>query len=650
MKAVNERIRLSFLFSVLMICVAVDATFHPLPPADLWIFMAMARYILSTFTFPQVNFFSYTAPDYPIVDHEWIPGIFFYGVYSLGGMALLYVMKTSIIALTFFILYRLAVRKGALPVISSVAVILCVLQAKGNLYFDVRPYLFTYLSVALLLLMLDQYSKSRDRRILLAIPPLIWIWVNSHGAFVLAFVILAIHAFALIAGNVVTVGKGGKADWRGVAEISAVIVISAALAFLNPYGTRLLLYPFSFLKKSFYKSHLVEWAPPNLLGEDFPFLVFFILTTAAALVFHRRLTLFDKLCYIFFSCLSFSAVRHITLFCIACAPVVAIVLQCIYEKLREILSRQTAGAFTGRLDALQTGQPVREGLCYLALALILFFYGTRFSAVDLNSLSMESELFPEYGVEFLKKNALPGPLYNPYEWGGYIIWKLYPEYTVFIDGRVNNAYPDNIYRESLAATSGRPGWEQILDRYRINLVFVNKYLMENRKGYRLGYEIAKSHGWMLIYEDRVEQLYIRRCKENMDIISRALSGKLFVPESAWQLQKKALKEIEVGKIDMAKTTLRAALLLDPTMTTLYVQLGFCCYVSGELKEGERVLKEGLRRDRNLYLALDLLGRIYMKEGRNGQAAREFRKALRINPDFSGSRKALEDLEKGGEKP
>lgn len=644
MKAENERIRLSFIFSVLMICVAVDATFHPLPPADLWIFMAMARYILSTLSFPQVNFFSYTAPDYPIIDHEWIPGIFFYGLHAIGGMVLLYIVKTAIIVITFVILYRLAIRRGTLPVLSSLAVIVCIVHANGNLYFDVRPYLFTYLFVALFLYVLDQYSRSRDLRMIIAIPPLIWIWVNSHGAFVLSFVLLSIYIVTLCVRNASEIRSGEKVDWRQMKEISAVMVISAALTFLNPYGTRLLLYPFSFLKESFYKSHLVEWAPPELFGTDLPFLIFFIVTTLAVLIFHKRLTLFDKLCYLFFGYLAFSAVRHITLFCIVNVPVVALMLQCIYEKLRDIWTTRITHGISPALSTLLHKQWLKEGICYTALSCILLFYGMRFSSVDINSLSMESALFPRHGVQFLEQNRLNGPLYNPYEWGGYLIWKLYPQYKVFIDGRVNNAYPENIYRESLAATSGRPGWEKILNHYRINLVFINKFLMESRKGYRLGYEIDKSPSWKLVYEDRVERLFIRRCRENEDIISRAESGRLYIPESAWQLEKSALKEIERGNPAEARTILRKALILDATYTTLYVQLGFCCYVTGELNEGKSILQEGLKRDRTLYLAHDLLGRIYLKEGRTEKAVQEFREALKIKPDFVNSRKSLEELQ------
>lgn len=649
MKAANEQIHLSFIFSVLMICVAVDATLHPLPPADLWIFMAMARYILSTLTFPQVNFFSYTAPDYPIIDHEWIPGIFFYGLHAVGGMVLLYLVKTVIISITFYILYRLAIRRGVMPVLSSIAAVLCIIHAKGSLYFDVRPYLFTYLSVAVFLYMLDQYSRSRDRRILIALPPLIWLWVNSHGAFVLSFVLLAIYIVTLCVRNASLIRSGEKADWRETRQISSVMVISAALAFLNPYGTRLLLYPFSFLKESFYKSHLIEWAPPDLFGTDISFLIFFIVTTLAVLIFHRRLNLFDKLCYLFFGCLAFSAVRHITLFCIVNVPVVALMLQCIYEKLRDIRASRITDSISTAFCVLLPKQWLKEVFYYAVLSAILIFYGMRFSSVDIGSLSMENALFPRHGVEFLQQNRIRGPLYNPYEWGGYLIWKLFPQYKVFIDGRVNNAYPENIYMESLAATSGRPGWEEILNRYQINLVFINKFLMESRKGYRLGYEINKSPSWQLLYQDRVEQLYIRRCRENEDIIRRAESGRLYIPESAWQLEKSALKEIERGNPAEAIVILRKALIMDPTYTTLYVQLGFCCYITGDLNEGRSILQTGLKRDRTLYLAHDLLGRIYLKEGHTARAVQEFREALRIKPDFVNSRKSLEELQNRGTK-
>lgn len=47
-----------------------------------------------------------------------------------------------------------------------------------------------------------------------------------------------------------------------------------------------------------------------------------------------------------------------------------------------------------------------------------------------------SKIFPVRAAEYIRQNHLPQPLFNVYEWGGFLTWYL-PEYPVVIDGRVD---------------------------------------------------------------------------------------------------------------------------------------------------------------------------------------------------------------------
>jgi hypothetical protein len=631
-----DKIGLRHVLFCAMIAVVLRATFHAIPTADLWWYLAMGRFIISTHTFPLENIFSYTAPQFPMVDHEWIPELVFLRLYLSGGFPWLYAFKSLMILGTFLVMHALARRKGVPSELCSLAVMISIVFAKGALYFDIRPYIFTYLFVALLLFILEDYRERKKAKTLAALPVLSLIWVNSHGGFILFFAVMALY-FIAEASNVISLEKKGAARWSSLLPLGTAGLVSLLLSLVNPYGLKLLVYPFSFFGSSFFKANLLEWQPPRLLGADWPFLLFLIVLALSMVLNVRKIRLFEGLAFLLFSYLALTAVRQITIFCIVAIPFTAILLERLYAELSKIkaMNPHHVSFFAGW----------RRTCALLASFLALFFMAYRsFFPIDYRNLSMEHALFPVYGMEFIKANHVTQPLFNPYEWGGYMLWKLYPPYRVFIDGRANTSYPEEVYRESLMVMFGEKGWEEILDRYEVKSVLCNKYLMEKNPRYRLGHILGSDRRWVLLYEDRVEMLYLRICPENEDLISKHREGRLLIPRSAYVLRAEAMKFLKEKKNGEAREKIREALGEDSSYEQLYVDMGYICYASKDFKEGEKILKAGLKRDSTLFLAHDLLGRIYQEEGDTWKAEREYREALRINPEFINAREALQRLE------
>jgi len=67
-------------------------------------------------------------------------------------------------------------------------------------------------------------------------------------------------------------------------------------------------------------------------------------------------------------------------------------------------------------------------------------------------MSRVQERFPVRGANFIRANDLPHPLFNLYEWGGFLIWYL-PEYPVSIDGRFS-LYGDDLFASYFRVISG----------------------------------------------------------------------------------------------------------------------------------------------------------------------------------------------------
>jgi hypothetical protein len=88
-----------------------------------------------------------------------------------------------------------------------------------------------------------------------------------------------------------------------------------------------------------------------------------------------------------------------------------------------------------------------------------------------NQDAREAEQFPQKAVAFLRASDRPARIFVYYDWGGYAIWKLYPEYRVFVDGRAD-LYGDDLLRQFMTAVQLRAGWRDVLDGWKVEEVLL----------------------------------------------------------------------------------------------------------------------------------------------------------------------------------
>ena len=95
-------------------------------------------------------------------------------------------------------------------------------------------------------------------------------------------------------------------------------------------------------------------------------------------------------------------------------------------------------------------------------------------------------------------------MYNLYHWGGYLIWRLYPEQRVFIDGRAD-VYGDAFIDEYLQVYQLRENWREPLDRYRVSLAIIDK-------GSPLSTVLNESPDWERRYVDEKAAIFVKRAE------------------------------------------------------------------------------------------------------------------------------------------
>jgi hypothetical protein len=118
------------------------------------------------------------------------------------------------------------------------------------------------------------------------------------------------------------------------------------------------------------------------------------------------------------------------------------------------------------------------------------------------AIKAEQDALPAKAVQFIQDHHPAGPLFNSYNWGGYLIYKLWPDYPVYIDGRTD-LYDDAFIRRYLNVVAGGEGWQQALDEDGINLV-----LIESDSS--LAKFLKQEPAWTILYQDDIAAVFGRK--------------------------------------------------------------------------------------------------------------------------------------------
>jgi hypothetical protein len=138
--------------------------------------------------------------------------------------------------------------------------------------------------------------------------------------------------------------------------------------------------------------------------------------------------------------------------------------------------------------------------------------------------SSNTYFYPAGASEFMKSYLPPERIFNAYAWGGYLLWRLYPDYKVFIDGRGLNQeiflqYAEVNRVERSEQYAGRPKWKAILDGYNIDYIVIAPFLKLSSE-HDLAYALANDKDWKLIYADDTALLFIRDSREFEELIRK----------------------------------------------------------------------------------------------------------------------------------
>ena len=451
---------------------------------DFWWHLKTGELIARTGAVPTSDPFSYTALGRPWVAHEWLWELGVYWLYQLGGYRLAVLASALVVTLTYALLYRLLRQLGANEIVSGALVAWAAVLALTSV--GVRPRELTHLFLMFYVSRLLLYREGRVRH-LWHLPPVMALWVNVHGPFVLGLGVLALFV-AGAAWN--WLFAGGKAP----RHLLLVGLATLAATFVNPAGPRMLLYPVSYYLQadnpSF--SSVTEFQSPNF-HEPVDLVFAASILVLMVLGSRRRQSLTDVLLLVVFTLQTLVSIRHVAVYPLVVAPLLAVRLRDRFRLAGELPPPRPSP----RLVAL-------NWLLLCSLVALGIGYAARTNAAGLLQLGVEPTTrgLPVAGARFIEDEHLPDPVFNHQTWGGYLIYRWYPTRRVFIDGRID-VYGSAIVDEYREVASIRPGWRDVLDKYGVRTVL-------DEKGSALSTLLLADGGWDLVFRGEVEDVFVRR--------------------------------------------------------------------------------------------------------------------------------------------
>ncbi len=566
--------------------------------------LATGRYLFQYRQIPSSDIFSYTAGG-----REWIyppfSGAIFYGTYLLGGFRALSWLSAAACAAAVALLLRSAPDSLATAALAIVAVPALAFRTVA------RAELFTTVLFAAFFCLLWRHFRGLRSRLWL-LPPLMLLWVNLHLGFLAGLALIA--AYVALELLELLFQERRHAAWRRLRSASAWLAAAVLVTPLNPWGpriyvaivrqNRILASLHDFVGEWFRTRPSVaslqeaaSWRNPD---SGYWWLLGAVLVAVAISL--RKKQLGAALLLAAAALVSFRYVRFQGLFAIVGVVVAGSALAAPTPAPRPEERRAPRFSATRSLAVL---------------AAMLWLVGVRVSDLVSNRYYLAageistfgpgiSWWFPERAARFLMRERLPRNVFHDYNLGGYLTWRIGPEYPVFLDGRAVPFGADLFFKHRglMQQPPDSAEWQRQADRYGINTLLFSVARYAGLGSIPLQH-FCESQAWRPVYLDEVAVIFLRNRPENAAWINRL--------------------QIDCAKVPLPPPVTHDAALL----FNFYANAGSLLYVLARDQESAEYLERAQRLfpyDANLYLAK---GQLLQAQGRLNEAAEEYAASVRL---------------------
>jgi len=504
---------------------------HPISGNDTWFHLRIGQDIWETKTISLKDFHSFTNSGTSYINQSWLAQIFLYLVYKSTGLIGLQAFHSVSIFLMFFFLFLLGRKKNFH--LSLISIIFTIPFIIGH--NEIRPYLFTWLFIPLILFLID-------RKLLYIIPFIFLLWANIHAGFIIGIVFLFYYLLQ----------KSIKSK-----KVYPLIIffLSLIATFINPYGPKIYLYPLT-LGDAPQMFHIAEWTPFSPKSVQFWIYSFYFLVLIIT-SFKRKIystNIIELIFIVSLALFGYTAQRQPLIILLILFPI-----------------------FTKNLSSIPFLNSKLLIYPISCLSLFIIYLALPQHYQPNLGLGIDSFNVPVYSTKFISDNNL-NHIFNDYGFGGYLLW-AYPSQPIFIDGRLE-IYKGKTLSDYMRVVNGSSNWKQILNDYHIDCIFLQNAAPINNL-------LIMDPDWDLVYFDGASNIFLRhgtspnvpRLKNITPVGARVPNQyELNIQEFQYLLDKNpqfcdaymfiAQNYTSLSKMTLAKTNLQKFLSLCPQLKNL----------------------------------------------------------------------------------
>ena len=406
----------------------------------------------------STNFYSYTEPSYPAVNHHWATGAIFYllqKTIGFKGLSLFYILLNLA---TFFFFFRVAQKNSNFNLAYFFAILSIPLICTRT---EIRPEVFSYLLLGVYLYLLYKFKQKKIsfRTILVILSLLQILWVNLHIFFIMGLFLIGVF----LCDSWIC-----EKDKRLIKQYLFLLLVLVAACFINPFGFKGVLTPLTIFKEYGYmiaENQSVIFMQKRFLKPVYFYFEFIFLITLISFVgiaFRKKLKycIVPLLLAIFFGAFAWRTVRSLPLFGLFFLPIVA-------DNSYHLIQHYS----------IKTRKFIQIFIFVLSVGLLVlmgFFLKQHHSQFrNIKGLGLIPDV--QLSATFFKQNQIEGPIFNNYDIGGYLIYYLFPEHRVFVDNRPE-AYSVAFFKETyVPMQEDEEVWENVDSQYNFNAIYFYRH-------------------------------------------------------------------------------------------------------------------------------------------------------------------------------
>ena len=498
---------------------------RPLADPDIGWHIRTGELILATHSLPRTDPFSSTMHGQPWFAWEWLYDILLGILHRACGLNGVVWLCALLVAAIFTLLLSQLMKRGTGLLLAVLLMLLA--EAAATIHLYARPHIVSWLFSLLWFVVLDRWESWEHGRLPRwmpwFLPASMLLWVNLHGGWLFGMALLGIYTLAAFVESVrlrdafAAIRAGHRARAMAVAWVA-----SAVATLVNPFGWRLHGHIYRYLGDRYLMNRIDEFRSPNFHGwAERSFAVILVLALVAfagdRLSGASKLRFSHVLVVLLAAYAGFYSSRNLP---VSSMLLVLMAGPILWENFASLANKPDAwqwvrngttriSKFSDRMGAQET--QLRGHLwpiVSVAFAFAICLQGGWLGPRQLIHAHFYPEKVPVAAVTFLQKEfqgkqSGTEPVFSTDAWGGYLIYRMYPERKVVVDDR-HDLYGSGRIRQYLILTQGEPGWQSVLEQWKIRTAL----LPADSTLANLLRELPRD--WRVAYEDKVAVVLERR--------------------------------------------------------------------------------------------------------------------------------------------